>query len=111
VFADLAIQEYAALIARTAVVVCNNTLPLHLADATRTPVVALYSGTELISQWGPRFTPARVLQRVTACTPCYRFSCPIGLPCLDFDPEEVVAALSELAPLTPAAGEPRMVVA
>jgi ADP-heptose:LPS heptosyltransferase len=111
VFADFSIQEYAALIARAAVVVCNNTLPLHLADATRTPVVALYSGTELISQWGPRFTPSRVLQRITACTPCYRFSCPIGLPCLDFDPEEVVAALSELAPLRPAAGEPRMVVA
>jgi ADP-heptose:LPS heptosyltransferase len=99
VFTDLSIQEFAALVARASTVICGNTLPLHLADATRTPVVALYSGTELISQWGPRFAPSRVLQRATECMPCYRFTCPIGLPCLDFDPEEVVAAVTALAPL------------
>ena len=110
IFTDLSIQEFAALVARASTVVCGNTLPLHLADATRTPVVALYAGTELISQWGPRFAPSRVLQRATECTPCYRFTCPIGLPCLDFDPEEVVAAIEGLAPLTPVAA-PGMVMA
>ena len=99
VLTDLSIQEFAALIARASAVVCGNTLPLHLADATGTPVVALYSGTELISQWRPRFAPSRVLQRATDCAPCYRFTCPIGLPCLDVDPEEVVAAIEALAPL------------
>ncbi len=112
VFADLSIQEFAALVDRASVVVCNNTLPLHLADATRTPLVALYSGTELISQWGPRCALSRVLQLATACTPCYRFTCPIGLPCLDFAPEEVVAAVAALVPLAQrTAGEPRMVMA
>ncbi|MBW3632236.1 MAG: glycosyltransferase family 9 protein [Chloroflexi bacterium] len=112
VFADLSIQEFAALVDRASVVVCNNTLPLHLADATCTPLVALYSGTELISQWGPRFAPSRVLQRAMACAPCYRFTCPIGLPCLDIDPEDVVAAVAALVPLAPATtGEPRMVMA
>jgi ADP-heptose:LPS heptosyltransferase len=112
VFTDLSIQEFAALVARASTVVCGNTLPLHLADATRTPVVALYSGTELISQWGPRFTPSRVLQRATDCTPCYRFTCPIGLPCLDVGPEEIVAAVEALTPLAPVrTAEPRMVMA
>jgi ADP-heptose:LPS heptosyltransferase len=112
VLTDLSIQEFAALIARASAVVCGNTLPLHLADATGTPVVALYSGTELISQWGPRFTPSRVLQRATDCAPCYRFTCPIGLPCLDIDPEEVVAAIEALVPLAPTpTGQPRMVTA
>jgi ADP-heptose:LPS heptosyltransferase len=110
VFTDLSIQEFAALVARAATVVCGNTLPLHLADATRTPVVALYSGTDLVSQWCPRFAPSRVLQRATDCAPCYRFTCPIGLPCLDVDPEEILAAVEALAPLAPAA-EPRMVMA
>jgi ADP-heptose:LPS heptosyltransferase len=110
VFTDLSIQEFAALVARASTVVCGNTLPLHLADATRTPVVALYSGTDLVSQWCPRFAPSRVLQRATDCAPCYRFTCPIGLPCLDVDPEEVVAAVEALAPLA-AAAEPRMVMA
>jgi ADP-heptose:LPS heptosyltransferase len=112
VLTDLSIQEFAALIARASAVVCGNTLPLHLADATGTPIVALYSGTDLVSQWRPRFTPSRVLQRATECAPCYRFTCPIGLPCLDVDAEEVAAAIESLVPLAPAAsGQPRMVTA
>jgi ADP-heptose:LPS heptosyltransferase len=112
VFTDLSIEEFAAFIAQASAVVCGNTLPMHLADATGTPVVALYSGTEMISQWGPRFAPSRVLQRATDCTPCYHFTCPIGLPCLDIDPEEVVAAIEALVPLAPASTrQPRMVTA
>jgi ADP-heptose:LPS heptosyltransferase len=93
---DLGIAEYAALIERAAVVICGNTLPMHLASAVRTPVVALYSGTDLRSQWEPRRTPSVLLSRPTACTPCYRFDCPIGLPCLDVAPEEIVAAVDRV---------------
>jgi ADP-heptose:LPS heptosyltransferase len=101
IFTDMSLQEFAALVARASVVVCGNTLPLHLADATRTPVVALYSGTDVITQWAPRFAPSRMLKRDTDCAPCYRFTCPIGLPCLDVDPEEVVAAVQALASSAP----------
>ena len=112
VLTDLSMQEFAALIAQASAVVCGNTLPLHLADATGTPVVALYSGTDLISQWRPRLVPSRVLQRATDCAPCYRFTCPIGLPCLDVDPEEVVAAIDALVPRAPTfSAQPRMVTA
>jgi ADP-heptose:LPS heptosyltransferase len=97
VFTDLDIANFAALIDRATVVVCGNTLPMHLADATRTPLVALYAGTDLQSQWEPRQTPACLLSRSTACTPCYRFECPIGLPCLDIAPEEIVQAVARVA--------------
>lgn len=88
--------EYSALIERAALVICNDTLPMHIGDATGTPEVVLYSGTEYEEQWRPRFTRARLLRRETPCAPCYRFTCPIGLPCLDIPPEEVVAAAEEL---------------
>ncbi len=92
------IGQYAALIERAALVICNDTLPLHLADAVGTPLVALFSGTDLESQWGPRSAPHVLLRRPTPCHPCYLFECPIGLPCLDIDPREVVdAALSLLS--------------
>lgn len=93
-----ALPEYAALIARAAIVVCGNTLPLHLADAVGTPVVALYSGTDLEAQWRPRAVPHRLLRRPTPCHPCYRFDCPIGQPCLAIEPGEVVAAAEALLP-------------
>jgi ADP-heptose:LPS heptosyltransferase len=88
--------EFAALVAHASVVVCGNTLPMHLADAVGTPVVALYSGTDERSQWQPRRVPARLLQRPVPCAPCYRFDCPIGLPCLDIAPEEVLASIEVL---------------
>ncbi|MDQ3547200.1 MAG: glycosyltransferase family 9 protein, partial [Chloroflexota bacterium] len=83
------VPEYAAIVERAALVVCNDSLPMHLADALRTPMIVLFSGTDLESQWEPRVAPARLLRHETSCSPCYRFDCPIGLPCLDFTPEAV----------------------
>ena len=90
------LPEYAALVERAALVLCGNTLPLHLADALATPVVALYAGTDLEAQWRPRFVPHRLLRRETPCHPCYLFDCLIGQPCLDVPPEEVVAEVADL---------------
>lgn len=90
------LAEYAGLVERAALVICGNTLPLHLADALATPVLGLYSGTDLESQWRPRQTAARLLRHDTHCYPCYRFSCPIGLPCLAIAPEDAAAAAESL---------------
>ncbi len=86
------LSEYAALIERAGLVMCGNTLPLHLADAVGTPLVVLYSGTDYESQWRPRVVPSVLLRRPTPCHPCYLFDCPIGQPCLAIEPEEVVEA-------------------
>jgi len=91
-----ALAEYAALVEHAALVICGNTLPLHLADALERPVLGLYSGTDYESQWQPRFTSYTLLRRPTPCHPCYLFDCPIGLPCLDIPPEEVVDAAETL---------------
>lgn len=101
------VPELAALIADARLVLANDSLPMHLADALQTPAVILYSGTELESQWAPRHGPHRLLRRPTPCSPCYAFTCPYNLDCLDFSPADVVAeALSLLAgataPVTPA---------
>lgn len=87
---DTTLAEYAALVERAKLVICNDTLPMHLADAVRTPVVVMFSGTDYEEQWQPRATRARLLRRETSCHPCYLFECPIGQPCLDISPEEVV---------------------
>ena len=84
------LAEYAAMVERAALVICNDTLPMHLADAVGTPEVVLFSGTDYEEQWRPRATAHRLLRRPTSCHPCYLFECPIGLPCLDISPEEVV---------------------
>jgi ADP-heptose:LPS heptosyltransferase len=94
--AKTTLSEYAALLERAALVICNDTLPMHLADAVRTPEVVLFSGTDYEEQWRPRSTQSRLLRRPTPCHPCYLFECPIGLLCLDIASEEVVVAAEEL---------------
>lgn len=90
------LAEYTALIERAALVICNDSLPMHLADALNTPEVVLFSGTDYEEQWRPRTTHSRLLRRATTCHPCYLFECPIGLPCLDISPEEVVEEVEAL---------------
>lgn len=90
------VPELAALIQRASLVVANNSASLHIADAFERPMVILYSGTELESQWRPRNAPARLLRRPTTCSPCYAFECPYAMQCLDIPPEEVVSTAVEL---------------
>ncbi len=88
----------AALVEGAHLVLTNNTSTMHLLDALRTPGVVLFSGTELEEQWRPRDAPHRLLRRETWCSPCYAFTCPYNLECLDIPPEEVAeAGLSLLA--------------
>ena len=90
------LPQLAALIANAQLVLTNNTSTMHLADATRTPSVVMFAGTEYESQWGPRNGPSRLLRRPTPCSPCYAFTCPYQMECLDIPPEEIVAAGLEL---------------
>jgi ADP-heptose:LPS heptosyltransferase len=90
------LSELAALIATAKLMLSNNTSTMHIADATRTPSVILFAGTELECQWQPRDCAVRLLRQPTPCSPCYAFTCPEHLECLDIDPETVVKAGLEL---------------
>jgi ADP-heptose:LPS heptosyltransferase len=92
------LSALAALVEGARLVLTNNTSTMHLADALRAPTVVLFSGTELEEQWRPRHTIYRLLRRETRCSPCYAFTCPYELECLDILPEEVArTGLSLLA--------------
>lgn len=88
--------ELAALVANARLVLTNNTSTMHIADATATPNVVLFAGTEQESQWRPRYSPSRLLRRATVCSPCYQFVCPYQLQCLEIAPEAIVEAGLEL---------------
>jgi ADP-heptose:LPS heptosyltransferase len=79
-----------AVLSRAALLVGNNSAPMHIADAVGTPMVILFSGTDLHEQWRPRDVPARLLTRPAACAPCHGLQCPYSMECLDIPPEEVV---------------------
>jgi lipopolysaccharide heptosyltransferase II len=72
----LSLGELGALIARSALLICNNSGPAHLAAALGTPVVDLYALTN--PQHMPWRTAARVLYHDVPCRDCLRSVCPEG---------------------------------
>lgn len=86
----------AAVIARASLVVANNSLALHLADALSVPVVSTYAGTDPQDYWRPRHTPHRLLTNAVPCAPCFRIECDRRHECLDIEPREVLAAAEAL---------------
>lgn len=84
--------DLVTLVAHARLMLSNNTSTMHIADATLTPSVILFAGTELERQWRPRSTRAILLRQPTSCSPCYQFTCPYELECLDIAPEAIAAA-------------------
>ena len=87
----------AALCARAAVALCNDSGLAHLAAAVGAPTVVVFGSTS--SAWtaplGPR---VRVIQQAPVCAPCFQRTCRIGYRCLEaVSVERVVRACLEAA--------------
>jgi lipopolysaccharide heptosyltransferase II len=94
---SLGFPELCALIGMADVTITNNTGPMHIAAALKTPVVALFALTNPPERWGPWRVASRVLYHEVACRICYSRICPYGHECLRLvSPDMVVAAAAEL---------------
>ena len=93
----LPFPEFCALIEAADLTITNNTGPMHIAAALKTPVVALFALTNPPEQWGPWRVAHRQLYHDVACRICYSRVCPYGHECLSLvSPQMVVDAASEL---------------
>jgi heptosyltransferase-2 len=101
----LTLRQSAALMGRAALLVTNDSAPLHVATATGTPIVALFGPT--LPEFG--FGPIRVGDVALGvaglgCRPCSRHGpprCPLGHHrCMrDLGPEVIAAAIEETGAL------------
>src|SRR5947209_12546611 len=93
----LSFPALCALIEAAALVITNNTGPMHISAAVKTPVVALFALTNPPEQWGPWHVPYRQLYHDVSCRICYSRVCPYGHECLRLvSPEMVIDAAREL---------------
>ncbi|HYL21657.1 MAG TPA: lipopolysaccharide heptosyltransferase II [Gemmatimonadales bacterium] len=78
----LSLRQSAELIRRAAVLVTNDSAPLHLAQAVETPTVAIFGSTVPAFGFGPRGPRDAVVELVgLACRPCSAHGppvCPLG---------------------------------
>ena len=94
---ELEFDELCALIEAADVTITNNTGPMHIAAALKTPVVALFALTNPPEQWGPWQVRHCQLFHEVPCRLCYARVCPYGHECLaGVTPREVIAATREL---------------
>lgn len=94
---SLPFAAFCALIASADLTITNNTGPMHVAAALKTPVVALFALTNPPEQWGPWRVAQRVLYHDVPCRICYSRICPYGHECLRLvTPATVLAAAAEL---------------
>jgi ADP-heptose:LPS heptosyltransferase len=96
------LRIFAALVARAAVALTNNSGGLHIADAVGTPVAATYAGTERLGDVAPRSVPSELLQVSVSCSPCRQLTCPFHHECLDVAPARLASAAVRLASPDPA---------
>jgi heptosyltransferase-2 len=79
---DASLRVSAALLERAAVLVTNDSAPLHLASAVDTPTVAIFGPTVPAFGFGPRASRSAVVERAgLGCRPCSSHGperCPLG---------------------------------
>lgn len=72
---QITLKELCALISLARCLICVDSVPLHIASATKTPVIALFGPTS-DKNWGPWMHPrARVVFNNLPCRPCNLDGC------------------------------------
>ncbi|MBV9231613.1 MAG: glycosyltransferase family 9 protein [Chloroflexi bacterium] len=93
----LAFPELCTLIKSADLTITNNTGPMHISAAVKTPVIALFALTNPPEQWGPWHVPHRQMYHDVPCRICYSRICPYQHECLRLvSPQMVVTSAAEL---------------
>lgn len=91
----ISILELAAILERADLFLGNDSGPMHLASATRTPTVAVFGPTDPL-RTGPYNPLARVVRVHLDCMPCFRRICERPRCMEDLTPQTVAGVCEEV---------------
>jgi heptosyltransferase-2 len=89
---QVTLRELPALISRFAVLITNDSGPMHIAAARQVPTVAIFGPTDPPSTH-PWEAPHQLMRHYVPCSPCFLEECPIDHRCMrEISPFDVAAA-------------------
>lgn len=89
------LRELIALIQACSAFLTNDSGPMHIAAALKTPLVAVFGSTNEVAT-GP-YEHGTVIHKHVECSPCYKRTCPIDFRCMTrIESDEVYNALQRL---------------
>lgn len=90
------IRQMMAILDRCSLVISNDSGPMHVAAALRTPVIAIFGPTDH-TKTHPWCEDYRIVRHPVDCAPCMLKVCPIDHPCMEgVTADDVVNAAHEL---------------
>ena len=98
-FGNLNLKELAALLKRSSLFISNDSGPVHIACAVKTPVIAIFGRNEpglSPKRWGPWAGNNLILHRQVGCKVCLAHNCKEGFACLKaISVEDVLGAVKK----------------
>ncbi len=93
---ETSLRELMAYISQLRLFITNDSGPMHIANAFRVPIVAIFGPTSPEAT-SPFHSPYIILKKDVACAPCNYRVCPIGHNCMrEISVEEVYSACLKL---------------
>ncbi|MCP2520928.1 lipopolysaccharide heptosyltransferase II [SCandidatus Aminicenantes bacterium Aminicenantia_JdfR_composite] len=90
------LKELIALISKCNLFISNDSGPMHIANALRIPVIAVFGPTDP-ERTSPFYPPFKIIQKKVPCAPCKYRDCPVDHKCMkSIKPEEVFEISKEL---------------
>ena len=91
------VRESCELLARCAMLICNDSGVQHLAAAVGTPCVSLFTRREFPGMWWPHGPQHEVLSKEVECHTCFLDICPYDNKCIKaIGVDEVIGAAARL---------------
>ena len=93
----ITIRDSCEVLARCAMLVCNDSGVQHLAAAVGTPCVSLFTRREFPGMWWPHGPQHEVLMKDVECHTCFLDACPYDNKCIKaIGVDEVIAAAARV---------------